>query len=64
MEEKTSILTNGSRAIGYYYANENEIKPISHTALKKVTKWIKDRNIRYKIIKLLGKNGENLWILG
>ena len=38
MEEKTSILTNGSRAIGYYYANENEIKPISHTALKKVTK--------------------------
>lgn len=35
---------------------KSEIKPIAHTALKSKLKWIKDENMKYKIIKLLEIN--------
>ena len=35
---------------------KSEIKPIAHAALKSKLKWIKDENMKYKIIKLLEIN--------
>ena len=42
--------------LGIHTQIKNEIKSIAHSVLKSNLNWIKEGNMKYKIIKLLEKN--------